>query len=176
MQLPERRVDVSGSFIVIHNKRYKILLSKQKILMNSDPPLQHCLGSKIHPLDCVIYFYSFSAATVRLYPPTNVTAINITSSSVVLQWKPYAGDASLMGYNLLVLEQGSKDQNLTQLKGDSFNVNVCANVTLLKIGNLSSFTRYCVQIRVITKMRNGDLSECYFFYTKGVKVKGIVVT
>ena len=113
---------------------------------------------------------------MRLYPPTNVTAINITSSSVVLQWKPYADDASLLGYNLLVLEQGSKDQNLTQLKGDSFNINVCANVTMLKIGNLSSFTRYCVQIRLITKMGNGDLSECYFFYTKGVNVKGIVVT
>ena len=113
---------------------------------------------------------------MRLYPPTNVTAINITSSSVVLQWKPYAGDASLLGYSLLVLEQGSKDQNLTQLKSDSFNITVGANVTLLKVGNLSSFTRYCVQIRLITKMGNGDLSGCVFFYTKGVNVKGIVVT
>ena len=113
---------------------------------------------------------------MRLYPSSNVTAINITSSSVVLQWKPYAGDASLLGYNLLVLKQGSNDQNLKQLEGDSFNLTVCANVTVLKVGNLSSFTRYCVQIRLITQMGNEDLSECFFFYTKGVNVKGIVVT
>lgn len=111
---------------------------------------------------------------MELAPPSNLTAKNPTSFSFVLQWSPYSGNATLLGYRVLVLDQGRKDhrakRDISQLEGKLIkNFIVGANVTEVEIGNLSAFTKYCVRIGLIVKEGDGRLSDCLYLYTDGSK-------
>ena len=99
--------------------------------------------------------------------PANMTVINITSSSFVLEWSPYTGDASLVGYHFLLLNQGRRDQRWTPQDGEFDNFTLDANVTVVEIENLYAFTKYCVQIGLIGEEGSGGLSNCFFVYTEG---------
>lgn len=101
-----------------------------------------------------------------------MTKITASSSSVVIGWSPYSGNATLLGYRVLVLDQGRrgsrKKRAISQLEGELIrNFTVGPNTTAVEIENLSAFSKYCIRILVITEENgNGKLSECVYFYTK----------
>ena len=110
----------------------------------------------------------------QLDPPFNLTSINTNSSSFVIHWRPYSGKATLLGYRVLVLSLGPRGHRLkratTQLNGELIhNFTVDTNVTSIGIGNLSAFSKYCVQIGLIVVEGNGGLSKCFYFDTEGSK-------
>lgn len=101
-----------------------------------------------------------------------MTKLNTSSSSVVIGWSPYSGNATLLGYRVLVLEQGRREtrkkRSLLQLEGEVIrNLTVGPNTTAVEIQNLSAFSKFCVRIVVITEEHgNGKLSECFYVYTE----------
>ena len=101
-----------------------------------------------------------------------MTKLNSSSSSVVVGWSPYSGNATLLGYRVLVLEQGRrktrKKRSLSQLEGELIrNFTVGPNTTAVEVQNLSSFSKFCVRIRVITEENgNGKLRECFYVFTE----------
>lgn len=128
--------------------------------------------SFLDPL-CFILFHLFLEP--KLDPPPNLTAVNSSSSSLVIRWKPYVGEATLLGYRVLVLDQGRREHRakraLTILHGELIkNFSVGANVTMVEIGNLSTFSKYCIRIGVIAVEGNGELSNCSYFYTDESKL------
>ena len=100
--------------------------------------------------------------------------MNKSSSSIIIQWKPYSGKATLLGYRVLVLSLGPRGRRLKratkQLKGELIkNFTVDPNATSIEIGNLSAFFKYCARIGFILVEGNGELSKCVYFYTKKSK-------
>ena len=101
-----------------------------------------------------------------------MTKLNTSSSSVVIGWTSYSGSATLLGYRVLVLEQGRREtrkkRSVSQLEGELIrNFTVGPNATAVEIQNLSAFSKFCVRIQVITEENgNGKLSECFYVYTE----------
>ena len=101
-----------------------------------------------------------------------MTKLNASSSSVVIGWSPYSGNATLLGYRVLVLEQGRREirkkRSLSQVEGELIrNFTLGPNTTTVEIQNLAAFSKFCVRIRVITEENgNGKLSECFNVYTE----------
>ena len=73
---------------------------------------------------------------------------------------------------MLVLNQGQrqsrKKREISPMEGELIrNFTVSPNITSVEIENLSAFTKYCIQIRVITEEKGvGRLSDCFYFYTE----------
>ena len=100
--------------------------------------------------------------------PSNLSAVNITSSSFVLQWSSYtAGNATLLAYRVLVLNQGRRDNRWTAMDGQVYHLTTAGNALVLEIKNLASFNKYCVRIGLIREEGIGELSDCFYVYTKG---------
>ncbi|KAJ7323753.1 hypothetical protein OS493_030877 [Desmophyllum pertusum] len=112
-----------------------------------------------------------------LDPPSNITTANSTSSSSIIQWNSYNGNATLLAYRVVIQKMGPranrKKREISQLGGELIrNFTVGPNITAVEIGNLSVFTRYCFQIRAITKeYGEGRRSDCFYFYTEEVYTK-----
>lgn len=91
---------------------------------------------------------------------------------MVIGWSPYSGNATLLGYRVLVLEQGRrktrKKREISQLEGELIrNFTVGPNTTAVEIQNLTASFKFCVRINVITEENgNGKLSECFYVYTE----------
>lgn len=115
--------------------------------------------------------YIFTLCSLDFEPPSKVTKRDTSSSSVEIGWSPYSGEATLLGYRVLVLEQGRREtrkkRSLSQLEGELIrNFTVGPNTTAVEIQNLSAFSAFCVRVNVITKENgNGRLSECFYVYT-----------
>ena len=92
----------------------------------------------------------------ELQPPSNVTMIDSTPISFAIQWSSYTGNATLLGYRVLVLRDGNLEKNLT----------VDSKTTSVNIQDLAVLTEYCVRIRLIAEQANGNLSDCFNFTTK----------
>lgn len=90
-----------------------------------------------------------------LDPPSNITKIDSTPVSFTIRWSAYTGNATLLGYQLLVLRQGDVKRDIT----------VAPNITLVTIEKLAMLTEYCVQIRLIATAAEGNLSDCFFVST-----------
>lgn len=119
-------------------------------------------------------FLSFLESLGLLKPPTNLTAMDSSSSSFTISWSPYSGEATVLGYRVLVLNQGPRERRvkraIAQLDGELIrNFTVAANVTSVEIGNLSAFAKYCVRLSLIAQERSGELSDCYYLYTEESK-------
>ncbi|KAL9950408.1 hypothetical protein ACROYT_G042896 [Oculina patagonica] len=108
----------------------------------------------------------------ELDPPSNVTTINTTSTSVAIHWTPYSGNNTLLGYRVLVLNQGRREsrkkREISQLEGELIrNFTVGPNLTAVEIENLTAFSKYCIRVSVITEEAGGGrLSNCFYFYTE----------
>jgi len=91
---------------------------------------------------------------------------------VSIGWSPYSGNATLLGYRVLVLDQGRREtrkkREISQLEGELIrNFTVGPTATAVEIEYLSAFSKFCVRIHVITEENgNGKLSECFYVYTE----------
>lgn len=90
-----------------------------------------------------------------LDPPSNITKLDSTPVSFVIQWSSYTGTATLLSYQVLVLREGDVKKNIT----------VAPNTTSVTIKELAVLTEYCVQIRLIATRAVGNLSDCFFVST-----------
>lgn len=92
--------------------------------------------------------------------------------SMAIQWSPYSGNNTLLGYRVLLLNQGRREnrkkREISQLEGELIrNFTVGPNLTAVEIENLSAFTKYCIRISVITEESgDGRLSNCFYFFTE----------
>lgn len=67
----------------------------------------------------------------------------------------------------MVFKQGRKKRRVDSISQELVkNFTVGPNVTEAEIGNLSSFTTYCVKIGVIAKEGIGNVSQCFYFSTE----------
>ena len=104
-------------------------------------------------------------------PPALLNVTNTTSDSFSIQWKPYSGNGTLIGYRVIVLRQSLRKRlakrEATPPTGDVVtNFSLPANVTSIEIGNLSASTKFCVRIGAILFESNDDMSECVYIYTE----------
>ena len=132
----------------------------------------------MHALSITVYHFHFRPNCIfTLYssdfePPSDVTKRNSSSTSVVIGWSSYSGKATLLGYRVLVLEQGHREtrkrREISQLEGKLIrNFTVGPNTTAVEIQNLTASSKFCVRVNVITEENgNGNLSECFYVYTE----------
>ena len=104
---------------------------------------------------CIVFPNHFVIFFSGLHPPSNITQLESTHKSLVIQWNAYTGTAALLGYQVLVLREDDVKKDIT----------VAPNTTSVSIENLGVLTEYCVQIRLIATEAVGNLSDCFFVST-----------
>ncbi|RMX54060.1 hypothetical protein pdam_00013141, partial [Pocillopora damicornis] len=118
---------------------------------------------------------SYDSPDPILDQPSNLTTVKSSPNSLAVQWKPYAGNNTLVAYRVLVLRmrawksgKSRKRRSIPDKEGELLrNFTVGPNVTAFEIGNLSASTGYCIRIGAITEeLGEESLSDCYYLYTE----------
>ena len=114
-----------------------------------------------------LYFFVFSAES-----PSNITAYNQSSTSIVVTWDSLRPDIlkehNITGYRVRYAKKSDDEE-----EGDHFLCTI-SNTTILK--NLAVFTDYCIEVASFTHSRMGNHSQCLVATTDEEGNKLIYIT